>query len=42
MVYPMANGMSGHDAQIIILHDITVVNDTIIFTSLEKLLEQRS
>ena len=28
MVYPMANGMSDHDAQIIILHDITVVNDT--------------
>ena len=24
----MANGMSDHDAQIIILHDITVVNDT--------------
>jgi hypothetical protein len=28
MVYPMVNGMSDHDAQIIILHDITVVNDT--------------
>jgi len=27
-IYPMTNGMSDHDAQIIILHDITMVNDS--------------
>lgn len=27
MVYPIINGMSDHDTQIIILHDITVVSD---------------
>ena len=26
-IYPMINGMSDHDAQILILHDITMVND---------------
>jgi hypothetical protein len=26
MVYPVINGISDHDAQIISLHDITVVN----------------
>jgi hypothetical protein len=28
MVYPMVDGMSDHDVQIIVLHDITMVNVT--------------
>jgi hypothetical protein len=27
IVYPLVNGMSDHDAQIIILHDFTILND---------------
>ena len=38
-IYPMINGMSDHDAQIIILYDITMVNDSSHFYFTRKLNE---
>ena len=39
MIYPMINGMSDHDARFIILHDITMANDSSHFYFTRKINE---